>query len=64
MTVLDGMMKQPLMDKQIDRLSRDLETGRVSSKDLFAKSSELIILHDEQEYRMRITGNGKLILTK
>lgn len=34
------------------------------SEDLFGRSNELVILHDGEEYRLRITRNNKLILTK
>ena len=37
---------------------------KVTSEELFAKNNELIIEHDDQQYRLRITANGKLILTK
>jgi hemin uptake protein HemP len=37
---------------------------RISSGELMAGSREIIILHDGQEYRLRITNAGKLILTK
>jgi len=31
---------------------------------LFAGAREIRLIHDGQEYRLRITRNGKLILTK
>ena len=37
---------------------------RVCSKDLFQNARDLIIVHNEEEYRLRITRLGKLILTK
>lgn len=37
---------------------------RISSKDLFTGDIEVIIEHDRQEYRLRITRQNKLILTK
>jgi hemin uptake protein HemP len=36
----------------------------VSSAALFAENREIIILHAGEEYRLRITKAGKLILTK
>jgi hemin uptake protein HemP len=36
----------------------------ISSAALFAGGRELVIRHGEDEYRLRITGNNKLILTK
>ena len=37
--------------------------ARVTSRDLLNGGTELTILHDGREYRLRITQNGKLILT-
>jgi hemin uptake protein HemP len=37
---------------------------RLHSDSLFAGGVEVIILHDGQEYRLRRTRNGKLILNK
>jgi hemin uptake protein HemP len=36
----------------------------IDSRTLFAGRSEIIIRHDANDYRLRITGSGKLILTK
>jgi hemin uptake protein HemP len=36
----------------------------VHSTDLFQGGKELIIRHGSEEYRLRITRTGKLILTK
>lgn len=36
----------------------------ISSETLFRQGRELIILHDGQEYRLRLTRLNKLILTK
>lgn len=47
--------------------SREIEIidEKVSSEILFGSgNNELIIEHDNQQYRLRITANGKLILTK
>ena len=37
---------------------------RLRSEDLFRTSHELIIEHQGQEYRLRLTRNDKLILNK
>ncbi|PZP29949.1 MAG: hemin uptake protein HemP [Roseateles depolymerans] len=37
---------------------------RVDSATLFAGAQELLIQHQAQTYRLRITAQGKLILTK
>ena len=36
---------------------------RVTSLELLGRRGELIIEHDGREYRLRLTQNGKLILT-
>jgi hemin uptake protein HemP len=36
---------------------------RVTSRELLGERAELLIVHDGREYRLRITQNGKLILT-
>jgi hemin uptake protein HemP len=37
---------------------------RLKVSDLLAGEREIILDHDGQDYRLRITANGKLILTK
>jgi hemin uptake protein HemP len=37
---------------------------RVPAAELFRGRRELIILHNADEYRLRVTSNGKLSLTK
>lgn len=39
-------------------------TRTITSMELFGNLREIIILHDGKECRLRITSNGKLILTK
>jgi hemin uptake protein HemP len=36
---------------------------RVSSSELLGAAAELVIVHGQREYRLRVTSNGKLILT-
>ena len=36
---------------------------KVASEALLGRSRELIIVHNGREYRLRLTQNGKLILT-
>lgn len=38
--------------------------ARLDSKSLFVGKREVIIVHQDEEYRLRITRQGKLILTK
>jgi hemin uptake protein HemP len=40
-----------------------LEARRVASEVLLGSRGELVIVHRGREYRLRITRNGKLILT-
>jgi hemin uptake protein HemP len=50
-----------------DRLIRklpEMSTKAITSAELFDNLREIIILHAGEEYRLRITSNGKLILTK
>jgi hemin uptake protein HemP len=41
-----------------------VELKRIASADLFGDAKELVIRHFDADYRLRITGNGKLLLTK
>ena len=36
---------------------------RIASSELLGASTELVIVHGQREYRLRVTSNGKLILT-
>ena len=42
----------------------DRSGQRVRSEDLFAGDKELAIEHGDETYRLRLTAQGKLILTK
>jgi hemin uptake protein HemP len=37
---------------------------RIESSALFQGEREIVIIHQKEEYNLRITRNGKLILTK
>ena len=37
---------------------------RIAIRDLLGGGREAVLLHDGSEYRLRLTSNGKLILTK
>lgn len=41
-----------------------LADNRLDSRDLFAASREILISHGEETYRLRLTAQNKLILTK
>ena len=38
--------------------------NRIDSRELFATEREIIIAHGEENYRLRLTSQNKLILTK
>jgi hemin uptake protein HemP len=38
--------------------------NRIDSRELFAVEREIIIAHGEEHYRLRLTSQNKLILTK
>jgi hemin uptake protein HemP len=38
--------------------------NRIDSRELFAAEREIIIAHGEESYRLRLTSQNKLILTK
>ena len=40
------------------------EPNSINSKALLCGKKELTIVHNDQEYKLRLTGNDKLILTK
>lgn len=37
---------------------------RIEASSILASNREIILVHNQQEYRLRITSNDKLILTK
>jgi hemin uptake protein HemP len=50
----------------VDKLqppSTPLAPPKVTSETLLGKARELVITHNGRDYRLRITQNGKLILT-
>jgi hemin uptake protein HemP len=56
-------VKHPLALAQIPRRASTVTPARVSSSALLGERGELIITPDGREYRLRVTQNGKLILT-
>jgi len=55
-----------MINKNIQE-SKNIQTTTIraiSSKDLFVGDRELIIKHAGEDYRLRLTNQGKLILTK
>jgi hemin uptake protein HemP len=62
---MDEYKKQPQQRPDSPAaLARNDEPGmRVTSQTLLGTANEMIIQHDGREYRLRVTQNGKLILT-
>ncbi len=54
----------PEMPSSGDAPSLTMNGNRIDSRDLFAAEREIIIAHGEDTYRMRLTSQNKLILTK
>lgn len=50
-------------DRQRRKVPKML-TITITSSELFGEQQEIIILHAGGEYRLRITSNNKLIMTK
>jgi hemin uptake protein HemP len=51
----DGMQAKPAKPKPV---------RKIAISDLLEGRREAVLLHDGAEYRLRLTSNGKLILTK
>jgi hemin uptake protein HemP len=50
--------------RNVDTSAGDLDqTRRIRSEDILRGAREIVIDHDGRVYRLRITQNGKLILT-
>jgi len=61
-----GMSNQETKD-QMDQQSinrRESELPKLASSDLFKTHKQVIIVHEGNEYLLRVTRQGKLILTK
>jgi len=57
---------QPIARSPTAEAASELPQGRprLNSQLLFGAQNEIVIEHQGDEYRLRITSNGKLILTK
>jgi hemin uptake protein HemP len=49
--------------KPVSQEASPATPSRVSSEALLGTRKELVIVHNGREYRLRLTQNGKLILT-
>lgn len=47
-----------------DQVAQSGEVRTITSRQLMGSERVLIILHGQDEYRLQVTGSGKLILTK
>lgn len=56
-----GKQAEPAFDAVKPLLMRG---NRLDSRELFAAEREIIIVHGEEHYRLRLTSQNKLILTK
>jgi hemin uptake protein HemP len=61
-----GSLNSPVPARHagVDQTARGPRTPRIDSRRLMAGENELVIEHAGQEYRLRLTRNDKLILTK
>jgi hemin uptake protein HemP len=48
----------------VPKRERAPKPNSITTGELMGSARELFILHAEEQYRLRITSNGKLILTK
>jgi hemin uptake protein HemP len=59
-------LSDKLAQNNFESMSRDRDIERPvwRSEQLFGSCKEIVIVHDMQEYRLRITKSNKLILNK
>jgi hemin uptake protein HemP len=64
-TCIDVVSQKPLSeDKAVSKTHAQNRMKRWTSQELFAGERELLIMHADSEYRLRLTSQGKLVLTK
>ncbi len=56
--------RTPAGDGAAERPAASASRRRLESRELLGSDHELIIAHGPDEYRLRLTRQGKLILTK
>ena len=62
---MDKISGKPLSEAVAEEYSHaEKPMKRWSSRELFAGQRELVIVHVNSEYRLRLTSQGKLVLTK
>jgi hemin uptake protein HemP len=57
-------MERQIHSRQANRQAGGAPRRIVTSRELLGDGRELVIVHAGEEYRLRITSNEKLILTK
>ena len=55
----DGKSRTSLIERSVP-----LADNRINSRDLFSATREILIAHGDETYRLRLTAQNKLILTK
>jgi len=55
----DKQIRTALIERSVP-----LADNRINSRDLFSATREILILHGDETYRLRLTAQHKLILTK
>ena len=55
----DRQIRTALIERSVS-----LTDNRINSRDLFAGTREILILHGDETYHLRLTAQNKLILTK
>lgn len=60
----DSSHPAPGAPRDVGALAASHPSPRIDSRRLLAGGRELVIDHDGQQYRLRLTRNDKLILTK
>lgn len=67
-TVHPTLGSQPIMNAPFSLFTRHIESNNslpmLHSNNLFALGREIRIMHAGEEYRLRLTRNNRLILTK
>ncbi len=61
---MNNEFNTPLLSDAQTKQTTEIEKRRISSQALFGSQREILITHSDDVYRLRITNNGKLILTK
>lgn len=59
-----GGAAEPAENPSATKRLLTMDGSRIDSRELFATKREIIIAHGEDNYRLRLTSQNKLILTK